>query len=134
VVLLLFEHLFWFLGHPEVYIVCCHLGITSEVIATNSRKPIFGYRAMMIMSILAIAFYQQLFGVTTFYIGNESIFGFCLPLQLCCYSIPAVKAFNYIHIMEGNLQLNPAMLFSIGLVSTFITGGLTGIFGRHIRY
>jgi heme/copper-type cytochrome/quinol oxidase subunit 1 len=55
---------FWFLGHPEVYILLPALGITSEVIATNSRKPIFGYRAM-IMSILAIAFYQQLFGVTT---------------------------------------------------------------------
>jgi cytochrome c oxidase subunit 1 len=57
------------LGHPEVYIVLLPaLGITSEVIATNSRKPIFGYRAM-IMSILAIAFYQQLFGVTMFISG-----------------------------------------------------------------
>ena len=60
----LYEHLFWFLGHPEVYIVLLPaLGITSEIIATNSRKPIFGYRAM-VASILQLHFCQQLFGVT----------------------------------------------------------------------
>jgi cytochrome c oxidase subunit 1 len=63
----LFEHLFWFLGHPEVYIVLLPAGIASEVVATNARKPIFGYRAM-IMSIIAIGFHRLLWGITCLYL------------------------------------------------------------------
>ena len=126
----LFEHLFWFLGHPEVYIILLPaLGITSEVIATNSRKPIFGYRAM-IMSILAIAFLSTIvWGHHMFVSGMNPFLGSVFTFTTLLIAIPsAVKAFNYITtIWKGNLQLNPAMLFSIGLVSTFITGGLTGI-------
>ncbi|WP_297517127.1 cbb3-type cytochrome c oxidase subunit I [Flavobacterium sp.] len=126
----LFEHLFWFLGHPEVYIILLPaLGITSEVIATNSRKPIFGYRAM-IMSILAIAFLSTIvWGHHMFISGMNPFLGSVFTFTTLLIAIPsAVKAFNYITtIWKGNLQLNPAMLFSIGLVSTFITGGLTGI-------
>jgi cytochrome c oxidase subunit 1 len=126
----LFEHLFWFLGHPEVYIVLLPaLGITSEVIATNSRKPIFGYRAM-IMSILAIAFLSTIvWGHHMFISGMNPFLGSVFTFTTLLIAIPsAVKAFNYITTLwKGNLQLNPAMLFSIGLVSTFITGGLTGI-------
>lgn len=126
----LFEHLFWFLGHPEVYIVLLPaLGITSEVIATNSRKPIFGYRAM-IMSILAIAFLSTIvWGHHMFVSGMNPFLGSVFTFTTLLIAIPsAVKAFNYITTLwKGNLQLNPAMLFSIGLVSTFITGGLTGI-------
>lgn len=126
----LFEHLFWFLGHPEVYIVLLPaLGITSEVIATNSRKPIFGYRAM-VLSILAIAFLSTIvWGHHMFISGMNPFLGSVFTFTTLLIAIPsAVKAFNYITTLwKGNLQFNPAMLFSIGLVSTFITGGLTGI-------
>jgi cytochrome c oxidase subunit 1 len=126
----LFEHLFWFLGHPEVYIVLLPaLGITSEVIATNARKPIFGYRAM-VASIIAIAFLSTIvWGHHMFISGMNPFLGSVFTFTTLLIAIPsAVKAFNYITTLwKGNLQMNPAMLFSIGLVSTFITGGLTGI-------
>jgi cytochrome c oxidase subunit 1 len=126
----LFEHLFWFLGHPEVYIVLLPaLGITSEIISTNSRKPIFGYRAM-IGSILAIAFLSTIvWGHHMFISGMNPFLGSVFTFTTLLIAIPsAVKAFNYVTTLwKGNLQLNPAMLFSIGLVSTFVTGGLTGL-------
>ncbi|WP_428223644.1 cytochrome c oxidase subunit I [Flavobacterium sp.] len=126
----LFEHLFWFLGHPEVYIVLLPaLGITSEIIATNARKPIFGYRAM-IASMLAIAFLSTIvWGHHMFMSGMNPFLGSVFTFTTLLIAIPsAVKAFNYITTLwKGNLQMNPAMLFSIGLVSTFISGGLTGI-------
>ena len=126
----LFEHLFWFLGHPEVYIVLLPaLGITSEIISTHSRKPIFGYRAM-IGSIMAIAFLSTIvWGHHMFISGMNPFLGSVFTFTTVLIAIPsAVKAFNYITTLwKGNLQLNPAMLFSIGLVSTFVTGGLTGL-------
>jgi cytochrome c oxidase subunit 1 len=126
----LFEHLFWFLGHPEVYIVILPaMGIVSEVLATNARKPIFGYRAM-IASLLAIAFLSTIvWGHHMFLSGMNPFLGSVLTFTTLLIAIPsAVKAFNWITtIWKGNLQMNPAMLFSIGMVSTFITGGLTGI-------
>ena len=126
----LFEHLFWFLGHPEVYIVLLPaLGITSEIISTNSRKPIFGYRAM-ILSIMAIAFLSTIvWGHHMFISGMNPFLGSVFTFTTLLIAIPsAVKAFNYLTTLwKGNLQLNPAMLFSIGLVSTFVTGGLTGL-------
>ena len=126
----LFEHLFWFLGHPEVYIVLLPaLGITSEVISTNARKPIFGYRAM-VMSIMAIAFLSTIvWGHHMFISGMNPFLGSVFTFTTLLIAIPsAVKAFNYVTTLwKGNLQLNPAMLFSIGLVSTFVTGGLTGL-------
>jgi cytochrome c oxidase subunit 1 len=126
----LFEHLFWFLGHPEVYIILLPaLGISSEVISTNSRKPIFGYRAM-IGSILGIAFLSTIvWGHHMFVSGMNPFLGSVFTFTTVLIAIPsAVKAFNYVTTLwKGNLQLNPAMLFSIGLVSTFVTGGLTGL-------
>ena len=126
----LYEHLFWFLGHPEVYIVLLPaLGITSEVMSTNARKPIFGYRAM-VTSIIAIAFLSTIvWGHHMFVSGMNPFLGSVFTFTTLLIAIPsAVKAFNYITTLwKGNLQMNPAMLFSIGLVSTFITGGLTGI-------
>lgn len=126
----LFEHLFWFLGHPEVYIVILPaMGLVSEILATNSRKPIFGYRAM-IMSVLAIAFLSTIvWGHHMFISGMNPFLGSVFTFTTLLIAIPsAVKAFNWITTLwKGNLQLNPAMLFSIGMVSTFITGGLTGI-------
>jgi len=127
---ILFQHLFWFLGHPEVYIILLPaLGITSEVIATNSRKPIFGYRAM-IGSILAIAFLSFIvWGHHMFITGMNPFLGSVFMLGTLIIAVPsAVKTFNYLATLwKGNLQLTPAMLFAIGLVSLFITGGLTGI-------
>ncbi len=127
---ILFEHLFWFLGHPEVYIVLLPaLGITSEVIATNSRKPIFGYRAM-IGSMLAIGFLSFIvWGHHMFMTGMNPFLGSVFVFTTLLIAIPsAVKAFNYITTLwKGNIRYTPAMLFSIGLVSTFITGGVTGI-------
>lgn len=126
----LYEHLFWFLGHPEVYIVLLPaLGLTSEIISTNSRKPIFGYRAM-IGSILGIAFLSFIVWAHHMFLSGMSPFlGSVFTFTTLLIAIPsAVKAFNYITTLwKGNLQMTPAMLFSIGLVSTFITGGLTGI-------
>ncbi len=127
---ILFEHLFWFLGHPEVYIVLLPaLGITSEVIATNSRKPIFGYRAM-IGSMLAIGFLSFIvWGHHMFITGMSPFLGSVFVFTTLLIAIPsAVKAFNYITTLwKGNVIFTPAMLFSIGLVSSFISGGLTGI-------
>ncbi|MDW5287320.1 cbb3-type cytochrome c oxidase subunit I [Formosa sp. PL04] len=126
----LFEHLFWFLGHPEVYIVILPaMGLVSEVMAANSRKPIFGYRAM-IASILAIAFLSTIvWGHHMFVSGMNPFLGSVFTFTTLLIAIPsAVKAFNWITtIWKGNIQMNTAMLFSIGFVSTFITGGLTGI-------
>lgn len=127
---ILYEHLFWFLGHPEVYIVLLPaLGITSEVIATNARKPIFGYRAM-IGSILAIAFLSFIvWGHHMFVTGMNPFLGAVFTFTTLLIAIPsAVKAFNYITTLwKGNIRFTPAMLFSIGMVSTFISGGVTGI-------
>ena len=126
----LFEHLFWFLGHPEVYIVILPaMGLVSEIMASNARKPIFGYRAM-IASILAIAFLSTIvWGHHMFISGMNPFLGSVFTFTTLLIAIPsAVKAFNWITTLwRGNLQMNPAMLFSIGFVSTFITGGLTGI-------
>lgn len=127
---ILYQHLFWFLGHPEVYIILLPaLGISSEVISTNARKPIFGYRAM-VGSILAIAFLSFIvWGHHMFVTGMNPFLGSVFTFTTLLIAIPsAVKAFNYITTLwKGNLRLTPAMLFSIGLVSTFITGGLTGL-------
>lgn len=126
----LYQHLFWFLGHPEVYIILLPaLGISSEVIATNARKPIFGYRAM-VGSILAIAFLSFIvWGHHMFITGMNPFLGSVFTFTTLLIAIPsAVKAFNYITTLwKGNIQYTPAMMFSIGLVSTFVTGGLTGV-------
>ncbi|WP_421895648.1 cytochrome c oxidase subunit I [Marinoscillum sp.] len=128
---ILYQHLFWFLGHPEVYIVILPaLGITSEIISTNSRKPIFGYRAM-IGSILAIAFLSFIVWAHHMFVtGLNPFLGSIFMFLTLIIAVPsAVKAFNYITTLwKGNIVFTPAMLFSIGLVSFFISGGLTGLF------
>lgn len=127
---ILYEHLFWFLGHPEVYIIILPaLGLTSEIISVNARKPIFGYRAM-IGSILAIGFLSFIvWGHHMFITGMNPFLGSVFVFTTLLIAIPsAVKAFNYITTLwKGNIRYTPAMLFAIGLVSTFISGGLTGI-------
>jgi len=127
---ILYEHLFWFLGHPEVYIILLPaLGLTSEIVSTNARKPIFGYRAM-IGSILAIAFLSFIvWGHHMFVTGMNPFLGGVFVFTTLLIAIPsAVKVFNYITTLwRGNIRFTPAMLFSVGLVSAFITGGITGI-------
>jgi len=127
---ILWEHLFWFLGHPEVYIVIMPaLGITSEVISVNSRKPIFGYRAMIgsLMGITALSF--VVWGHHMFVTGMNPLLGGVFMITTLIIAVPsAVKTFNYLATLwKGNIHFTPAMLFAIGLVSFFITGGLTGI-------
>lgn len=128
---ILYQHLFWFLGHPEVYIVLLPaLGITSEIIATNSRKPIFGYRAM-IGSMLAIAILSFIVWAHHMFVtGMNPFLGTIFMFLTLIIAIPsAVKVFNYLTTLwRGNLVFTTGMLFSIGLVSFFISGGLTGIF------
>jgi cytochrome c oxidase subunit 1 len=127
---ILFEHLFWFLGHPEVYIILLPaLGITSEVVAINARKPIFGYKAM-VGSMMAIAFLSFIvWGHHMFITGMNPFLGSVFTFTTLLVAIPsAVKVFNYLTTLwKGNIRFSPAMMFAMGLVSTFITGGLTGI-------
>ena len=127
---ILFEHLFWFLGHPEVYIILLPaLGITSEVISVNSRKPIFGYKAM-VASLLAIGFLSFIvWGHHMFLTGMDPFLGSVFTFTTLLIAIPsAVKVFNFLTTLwKGNIRFTTAMLFAIGTVSTFITGGLTGI-------
>jgi cytochrome c oxidase subunit 1 len=127
----LFQHLFWFLGHPEVYIIILPaMGIVSEVLAVHSRKPIFGYRAM-VYSILAIAFLSFIVWAHHMFMSgvNPFISNFFVIFTLIIAVPSAVKVFNWITTLYGgNIRLNTPMLFAIGFVSMFISGGLTGVF------
>ncbi|MAZ31065.1 MAG: cytochrome c oxidase subunit I [Flavobacteriales bacterium] len=127
---ILFEHLFWFLGHPEVYIILLPaLGLVSEVMSVNARKPIFGYKAM-VGALILIAFLSfVVWGHHMFLTGMDPFLGSVFTFTTLLIAIPsAVKVFNYIATLwKANIRFTPAMLFAIGFVSTFITGGLTGI-------
>ncbi|MGJ1195305.1 cytochrome c oxidase subunit I [Sphingobacterium spiritivorum] len=128
---ILFQHLFWFLGHPEVYIVVMPaLGLTSEVISTNSRKPIFGYHAMVysLVGITVLSFI--VWGHHMFVTGMNPFLGGVFMITTLIIAVPsAVKAFNYLATLwRGNIRFTPAMMFAIGMVSFFISGGLTGLF------
>ena len=127
---ILFEHLFWFLGHPEVYIILLPaLGLVSEVMSVNARKPIFGYKAM-VGALILIAFLSfVVWGHHMFITGMDPFLGSVFTFTTLLIAIPsAVKVFNYIATLwKANIRFTPAMLFAIGFVSTFITGGLTGI-------
>jgi len=128
---ILYQHLFWFLGHPEVYIIILPaMGLTSEVLSVHARKPIFGYKAM-VYSILAIGFLSFIVWAHHMFMSgvNPFISNFFVVFTLIIAVPSAVKVFNWITTLYGgNLRLNTPMLFSIGFVSMFISGGLTGIF------
>lgn len=128
---ILYQHLFWFLGHPEVYIIILPaMGIVSEVLSVHSRKPIFGYKAM-VFSILAIAFLSFLVWAHHMFMSgvNPFIANIFVIFTLIIAVPSAVKVFNWITTLyRGNVQFNSASLFAIGFVSMFISGGLTGIF------
>ncbi|MEZ5038540.1 MAG: cbb3-type cytochrome c oxidase subunit I [Saprospiraceae bacterium] len=128
---ILYQHLFWFLGHPEVYIIILPaMGIVSEVLSVHSRKPIFGYKAM-VYSILAIAFLSFIVWAHHMFMSgvNPFISNFFVIFTLIIAVPSAVKVFNWITTLYGgNIRFNAASLFAIGFVSMFISGGLTGIF------
>src|SRR5829696_2394994 len=128
---ILFQHLFWFLGHPEVYIIILPaMGIVSEVMSVNSRKPIFGYMAM-VGSLFAIAILAFLVWAHHMFVsGLNPFLGSVFVLLTLLIAVPsAIKVFNWLTTLwRGNLRFTPGMLFSIGFVSMFISGGLTGIF------
>jgi cytochrome c oxidase subunit 1 len=128
---LLWQHLFWFFGHPEVYIaILPGMGIVSQLISNFSRKPIFGYTAMVWASI-GIAFLGLLvWGHHMFISGLNPWSGIAFSLLTMAIGAPsAVKTFNWIATAwNGSLQLTTAMLFSLGFVSIFVTGGLSGLF------
>ncbi len=127
----LYQHLFWFLGHPEVYIIILPaMGIVSEVLSVHARKPIFGYKAM-VLSILAIAFLSFIVWAHHMFMSgvNPFISNFFVLFTLIIAVPSAVKVFNWIATLYGgNIRFNSPMLFAIGFVSMFISGGLTGIF------
>jgi cytochrome c oxidase subunit 1 len=128
---ILYQHLFWFLGHPEVYIIILPaMGIVSEVLSVHSRKPIFGYKAM-VYSIMAIGFLSFIVWAHHMFMSgvNPFIANFFVIFTLIIAVPSAVKVFNWIATLYGgNIRFNPASLFGIGFVSMFISGGLTGIF------
>jgi len=126
----LYQHLFWFLGHPEVYIIILPaMGIVSEVLSVHARKPIFGYKAM-VFSIMAIGFLSFIVWAHHMFMSgvNPYISNFFVVFTLIIAVPSAVKVFNWITTLwGGNIRLNSACLFGIGFVSLFISGGLTGI-------
>lgn len=128
---ILYQHLFWFLGHPEVYIIILPaMGLTSEVLSVHCRKPIFGYKAM-VYSILAIGFLSFIVWAHHMFMSgvNPFISNFFVIFTLIIAVPSAVKVFNWITtIYKSNVRYNSASMFAIGFVSMFISGGLTGIF------
>jgi cytochrome c oxidase subunit I len=128
---LLWEHLFWFFGHPEVYIaILPGMGVTSHIISNFSRKPVFGYRAMA-GTLCAIGFLGfLLWGHHMFVSGMNPYSSLAFSALTLSIGVPsAVKTFNWLATMwGGKIHFDTPMLFSIGFVSFFVTGGLSGIF------
>src|SRR3984893_15714434 len=128
---ILFQHLFWFFGHPEVYIVALPaFGIVSDLISVNARKNIFGYR-MMVWAILAIGGLSFMVWAHHMYVsGMNPYFGFFFATTTLIIAIPtALKVYNWVlTLWRGDIHLTVPMLFAIGFVFTFINGGLTGLF------
>ena len=128
---LLFQHLFWFFGHPEVYIVALPaFGIVSDLISTHARRHIFGYR-MMVWAILAIGVLSFVVWAHHMYVsGMNPYFGFFFATTTLIIAIPtAIKVYNWVlTLWRGDVHLTVPMLFAIGFVFTFINGGLTGLF------
>ncbi len=128
---LLWQHLFWFFGHPEVYIaILPGMGVASQLLSTFSRKPIFGYRAMVyaIMAIGLLGF--MVWGHHMFMSGMSPYSAFAFSLMTMSIGVPsAIKTFNWLGTLwGGKIRLQSPMLFAIGFVSLFVSGGLSGPF------
>jgi len=128
---LLFQHLFWFFGHPEVYIVALPaFGIVSDLISVHARKNIFGYR-MMVWAIVIIGGLSFIVWAHHMYVsGMNPYFGFFFATTTLIIAIPtALKVYNWVlTLWRGNIQLTIPMLFALGFMFAFIHGGLTGLF------
>src|SRR3954463_6243340 len=128
---LLFQHLFWFFGHPEVYIVALPaFGIVSDLISTHARKNIFGYR-MMVWAILIIGGLSFIVWAHHMYVsGMNPYFGFFFATTTLIIAIPtAIKVYNWVlTLWRGNIHLTLPMLFALAFIVTFVNGGLTGLF------
>jgi cytochrome c oxidase subunit I len=128
---LLWQHLFWFFGHPEVYIaILPGMGVASQVLSTFSRKPIFGYRAM-VYAMLSIGFFGfMVWGHHMFMSGMSPYSAFAFSILTMCIGVPsAIKTFNWLGTMyQGRIRFQTPMLYAIGFVSLFVSGGLSGPF------
>ncbi len=128
---LLFQHLFWFFGHPEVYIVALPaFGIVSDLISTHARKNIFGYR-MMVWAIVAIGVLSFVVWAHHMYVsGMHPWFGFFFATTTLIIAVPtAIKVYNWtLTLWRANIHLTVPMLFAIAFVITFVMGGITGLF------
>jgi cytochrome c oxidase subunit 1 len=128
---ILFQHLFWFFGHPEVYIVALPaFGIVSDLISTHARKNIFGYR-MMVWAIVGIGALSFIVWAHHMYVsGMNPYFGFFFATTTLIIAIPtAIKVYNWVlTLWRGDIHLNPPMLFALAFIVTFVNGGLTGLF------
>ncbi|HLJ25781.1 MAG TPA: cbb3-type cytochrome c oxidase subunit I [Candidatus Angelobacter sp.] len=126
---LLWQHLFWFFGHPEVYIaVLPGMGVTSHLLSVFSRKPVFGYRAMVVATIAIGGLGFMVWGHHMFVSGMDPHAGFAFSALTTAIAVPsAIKTFNWIGTLwGGRIRFTTPLLFSVGFVSLFITGGLTG--------
>jgi cytochrome c oxidase subunit 1 len=128
---LLWQHLFWFFGHPEVYIaILPGMGVASQLLSTFSRKPIFGYKAM-VYAMLSIGFLGfMVWGHHMFMSGMSPYSAFAFSILTMCIGVPsAIKTFNWLGTMwKGRIRFQSPMLFAIGFVSLFVSGGLSGPF------
>jgi cytochrome c oxidase subunit 1 len=128
---LLWQHLFWFFGHPEVYIaILPGMGVASQLLSTFARKPIFGYRAM-VFAVLGIGFLGFLvWGHHMFMSGMSPYSALAFSVLTMTIGVPsAIKTFNWIGTLwGGKIRFTTAMLFALGFVSLFVTGGISGIF------
>jgi len=128
---LLWQHLFWFFGHPEVYIaILPGMGVASQVLSTFSRKPIFGYKAM-VYAMLSIGFFGfMVWGHHMFMSGMSPYSAFAFSILTMCIGVPsAIKTFNWLGTMwNGHIRFHTPMLYAIGFVSLFVSGGLSGPF------
>ncbi len=128
---LLWQHLFWFFGHPEVYILILPaMGLTSDIISVFSRKPIFGYKAM-VYAIIAIAFLGFIvWGHHMFVSGMNLTLSAAFSVSTMFIAVPsAIKTFNWLGtVWRGSIEFTTAMCFALAFVSMFVIGGLSGIF------
>lgn len=127
----LFQHIFWFFGHPEVYIVALPaFGIVSDIISVHSRKNIFGYR-VMVWALIIIGVLSFIVWAHHMYVsGMNPYFGFFFAVTTLVIAVPtAIKVYNWVlTLWQGNIHLTVPLLFAVAFVSTFTIGGITGLF------
>ena len=128
---ILWQHLFWFFGHPEVYIaILPGMGVTSQLLSTFARKPIYGYRAMVyaVFAIGLLGFF--VWGHHMFMSGISPMSALVFSMLTLTIGVPsAIKTFNWLGTLwGGKIRFTTPMLFAIGFVSLFVSGGITGLF------